>query len=72
MPTGDSCDFCRKGRVHWGVEQLSFRQWSDKGYVYCRISLPVGTCDNCGSKTLQPGSDALFEEAFRREYGKLP
>ena len=72
MTTGDSCDFCRKGRVNWRMEQLSFRQSSDKGYVHCRTSLPVGTCDKCGAKTLQPDTDALFDEAFRREYGKLP
>jgi len=72
MPSGDSCDFCRKGRLDWRVEQLSFRQASDKGYVYCTVELPVGTCDNCGSRILQPDSDALFNEAFQREYRKLP
>jgi hypothetical protein len=72
MAIGDSCDFCRKGRVNWRVEQLSFRQSSDKGYVYCQVELPVGTCDNCGAKMLQPDSDALFDQAFQREYEKLP
>jgi hypothetical protein len=51
---------------------MAFRQSSDKGYVHCRASLLVGTCDNCGSKTLQPGSDAIFDAAFQREYDTLP
>ena len=72
MTTRHNCDFCTKGHVNWRVEQLSFRQSSDKGYVYCRVELPVGTCDNCGSRILQPDSDALFNQAFQHEYDKLP
>ena len=66
------CDFCKKGRVVWHLEEMAFRQASDKGYVHCRVELSVGTCDNCGSKTLKPGSDQIFDIAFRREYDKLP
>jgi hypothetical protein len=54
------------------LEEIAFRQSSDKGYVHCRVELSVGTCDNCGSKTLQPGSDQLFDAVFQREYDKLP
>jgi hypothetical protein len=68
----DSCDFCRIGHLTWRAEEMAFRQSSDKGYVHCRASLLVGTCDNCGSKTLQPGSDAIFDAAFQRKYDRLP
>jgi hypothetical protein len=34
--------------------------------------LLMGTCDNCGSKSLQPGSDAIFDAAFQHEYDRLP
>jgi hypothetical protein len=54
------------------LEGMAFRQSSDKGYVYCHVALSVGTCDNCGSKTLEPDSDAIFDAAFQREYDKLP
>ena len=67
----DPCDFC-SGHVTWRLEEMAFRQSSSKGYVRCQVELSVGTCDRCGSKTLGPDSDAIFEAAFRREYDKLP
>ena len=66
------CDFCKKGHLTWRLEEMAFRQSSDKGYVHCRVELSVGTCDNCGLKSLEPGSDRIFDAAFQREYGKLP
>lgn len=68
----DDCDFCRRGHVIWRLEEMGFQQWSDKGYVHCRVELSVGTCDNCGSKTLEPESNQIFDAAFQREYDKLP
>jgi len=50
---------------------MGIRQASDKGVIQYRASLLMGTCDNCGSKALQPGSDAIFDAAFKREYDKL-
>ena len=67
----DACDFCA-GHITWRLEEMAFRQSSNKGYVHCRVALPVGTCDNCGSKTLGPDSDAIFDAEFQREYDKLP
>jgi hypothetical protein len=54
------------------MEEMAFRQWSDKGYIPCRVTILVGTCDNCRVKSLDPGSDKILDEAFRREYDKLP
>jgi hypothetical protein len=47
---------------------MAFRQSSDRGYVHCRVELLVGTCDNCGSKILEPESDQIFEAAFRHQH----
>jgi hypothetical protein len=65
------CEFCRQGRVTRRPEEMAFRQWSDRGYVHCRVVILVGTCDNCGCKSLDPGSDKLMDETFQREYDKL-
>jgi hypothetical protein len=54
------------------MEEMAFRQWSDKGYIQCRVTILVGTCDKCRVKSLEPGSDKILDEAFRREYDKLP
>ncbi len=67
-----TCEFCKKGRVTWHTEGMIFRQWSDKGYVHCRVVILTGTCDNCHLKSLDPEADNIFDAAFQREYDKLP
>ncbi len=68
---GSVCEFCR-GHVTWRLDDIAFRQSSDKGYVRCEVRLSVATCDDCGSKTLEADSDRIFEAAFQRAYRKLP
>jgi len=65
------CDFCHQKQVTWKTEEMTFRQWSDKGYVHCRVDLPVGTCASCGAKSLEPGSDHILDAAFEEAYRKL-
>jgi hypothetical protein len=74
MPVNDNvtvCDFCHQKRVGWRIEDIAFWQWSDRGYVHCRVRLPVGTCQNCGAHSLEEGSDKLFDAAFLEAYRKL-
>ena len=75
MAAGDEpsvCEICKRGHVTKRMEEMAFRQWSDKGYIQCRVTILVGTCDHCRVKSLDPGSDKILDEVFRREYGKLP
>jgi hypothetical protein len=75
MPVDDNvtvCDFCNQKRVTWKIEAMAFRQSSDKGYVQCRVELAVGTCQNCGAKSLEPGSDRILDAAFDEAYRKHP
>jgi hypothetical protein len=65
------CDICHEKRVTWAIEEIAFRQSSDKGYVHCRVELPVGTCQNCGAKSLELGSDRILDAAFEEAYRKL-
>jgi len=54
------------------VEEIAFRQWSDKGYIQCRVKIPTGTCDSCGARTFPENGDKILDAAFKREYDKLP
>ncbi len=65
------CEICKQGRVTKRMEEMAFRQWSDKGYIHCRTTILIGTCNNCHVKHLDPGSDKILDEAFQREYEKL-
>ena len=66
------CDFCRNGKVARQRQQVAFRQWTDKGYVFCRAEIPIGICDRCGSRHWNADAEAIIEETVRREYEKLP
>jgi len=68
----DDCDFCRRGRVVKGSEDIGFYQWTDKGYLYCRATVPVGVCDHCGMKSWDDASESIIEEAIRRAYDRRP
>ena len=44
------CDFCKHGQLVKREEQMAFRQWADKGYLFCRVVVPVDVCEHCGSR----------------------
>ncbi len=66
----DTCDFCRRGRVIKRNEDIGFYQWTDKGYLYCRATVPLGACDQCGMKSWDEASESIIEEAIRRAYDR--
>jgi hypothetical protein len=63
------CEFCRKGRVIQHLQDIAFRQWTDIGWISCRVAVSIDVCDVCNARTLQ-GGDKILEEAFQREYDK--
>jgi hypothetical protein len=65
------CAFCKKGGVTSRLEAMAFRQRSDKGYLHCRVTILIGTCDNCHAKFPDPATDKILDEAVQREYEKL-
>jgi len=73
MSTGDEadvCAICNRGRVTLRNEEISFYQWTDKGYVFCKTSVPVRKCNRCGSKSWDAAAEAAIEAAVRSEYEK--
>jgi len=54
------------------MERMAFRQWSDKGYLHCQVTMMVGICNDCKALSLDPGADRIFDEAFQREYENRP
>jgi hypothetical protein len=75
MPDGDDasmCLFCKRGQVIKCNREIAFHQSTDKGYVFCRVIVPVSVCAECGAITSDAETEAVIEEAVRREYDKLP
>ena len=65
------CDVCKRGHVTWHDRRLAFRKWTDRGYVSCRVTIPLGVCDRCQSRHWKEDAEAVVEGAVRREYDKL-
>ena len=65
------CDFCKRGRVIRRNQQISFRQWTDKGYIFCRAEIPIGVCERSGARHWNEDAEAIINEVVRREYDKL-
>jgi len=65
------CVLCGKGHVIRQKRDVAFRQWSDKGYIHCRVTIPMDICDHCNaSYSADPGIDKILDDAFQREYDK--
>jgi hypothetical protein len=69
---GGVCYFCKRGKFIKRTEEIAFHQWTDKGYVFCRVNVALGVCDRCGSWDWNDEAEAKIQEVVRREYEKLP
>ena len=58
-----SATFCKRGRVVTRNEELTFHQWTYRGYIRCQVTIPIGVCDQCEAKTWDEAVDAIIEEA---------
>ena len=68
---GENCDFCGHGTVTRRDEEMAFHQWTDRGYVFCRVVVPMNVCGDCGAKTWDENAETIIEDAVRREFEKL-
>jgi hypothetical protein len=68
---GGTCYFCKTGRFIERTEEIAFKQWTDKGYVFCTVKLRVGVCDHCDSRDWNAETEAVIREVVRKERDKL-
>jgi hypothetical protein len=68
----ETCALCKRGTFVREETELSIRQSTDKGYVQCRVSVPIAICNNCAFRTLLEPAERLIEEAIAIGYAKLP
>jgi hypothetical protein len=64
------CVLCKVGCLIRSDREIAFKRWTDKGYVFCRVTIPMDVCDNCGWKTSDIDAEAIIDEAVRQEYEK--
>lgn len=54
------------------TQQIAFHQWTDKGYVACKATIPMLVCDHCGTKMWDDDGEEIIEQAVKEAYDKLP
>ena len=64
------CAICRTRRLTRRVEEIAFRQLSDKGYINCSVSVWVGKCDTCHTKSIDQDAERICDQAFKDGYSK--
>jgi hypothetical protein len=52
--------------------QLAFRQKTDKGYVYCQVTISLKICTRCGFASWDDAAEVAIERAVRQQYQRLP
>jgi predicted transcriptional regulator len=70
--SADVCGLCDHGKVITRDEELAFHQWTSRGYVFCKVRIPMGTCDGCSARSWDEAAEAIIEQAVRQAYEKLP
>ena len=74
MPAKDCaglCEVCGRRRKSTREEELAFNQWTDRGYVSCRVTIAVSTCGYCKTRSWDETAEAAIEEAVRKAYDQL-
>jgi len=67
----EKCQACNEGQLSDQIKDLAFYQYTDRGYVFCRVVVPVKICERCGAQCWDERADAIMDDAVRREYEKL-
>jgi hypothetical protein len=66
-----TCDFCKQAAVFSTLRELVFRQITCKGYIFCKVTIPVATCHKCHFESWDSKAEAIVEAAVKRETGAL-
>jgi hypothetical protein len=66
------CDVCNRGIVVQKMQEIAFHQWTTKGNVFCRVTVALTICSECGASSSNEAAEAIIEEAVKREIDKLP
>lgn len=74
MPDKDCaglCELCGRRAKIKQDEELAFHQWTDRGYVSCRVTIPVSTCGYCKTRSWDETAESIIEQAVRNAYDQL-
>jgi len=67
----EECVFCDTGRLVDHIKDITFHQYTDRGYVYCHVVIPIKICDHCGARCWDDRADTIMDDAVAHAYDML-
>jgi|KBSMisStaDraftv2_1062788.scaffolds.fasta_scaffold1031165_1 hypothetical protein len=67
----EHCVLCKTGRIFQKDQDFAFKERTDKGYVFCHVTILMDICDHCGAKSWDHDAEAILDNAVRQEYERL-
>ena len=64
--TERQCIVCNRGPTEPMIQDIAFRQWTNKGYVLCHAAVTIIVCDDCGAKFLDEEAESIIEAVANR------
>jgi hypothetical protein len=52
-------------------QEVAVHQWTDRGYVSCKVMVPTIVCEQCGMRTWEDTAQTIIDDAMRRELENL-
>src|ERR1043166_8521824 len=65
-----TCAFCGQGTAIRRDEELQFYQLTNRGYVFCKVKIPMDVCSQCHAKNWDEEGEVIIEQAVRAEYDR--
>jgi hypothetical protein len=60
----ETCPFCKRGNLIKEDRATAFSPWTE----VCRVTVPIGVCMRCGSKSFPDSAESIAEDVVHREY----
>jgi len=67
----EMCILCRLSRVMEQKLEITFRQRTDNGDVFCRVAIHMHVCPQCGFKCWDDRTETVLDAAVRQAYEQL-
>jgi hypothetical protein len=64
------CDVCKRGILVRTPQEIAFQQWTGKGTVFCRVTVPIAICAKCGFTPIQIAAGVIAQRQTLDDAGQ--
>ena len=63
-----ACPCCKRGNLIKKDREIAYSQWTDKGFVLCRVTVRLASASDVAPRASAIRSNPFAEDAVHREY----